>query len=253
MDCPSEEQLIRMKLEEISGINDLRFDISQRILEVTHVNDASGILEALHKLNLGSSLLKTETVTDFNSDENADKQDRPLLWKVLYINAFFFILEGITGLYYRSVGLLSDGLDMLADCFVYGIAVWAIGKRKLLQKKLAHLSGYFQLALAGIGIAEVARRVFFADVMPDFSAMIVVSFMALIGNTWSLILLQRSTSKAPHIKASLIFTSNDILANIGVIVAAGAVHWTDSKYPDLIIGSIVFYLVTLGAIRILKL
>lgn len=253
MDCPSEEQLIRMKLEKISGIRKLTFDIPQRVLEVTHVNDAKSITVALNELNLGSSLIKTESSSDVDPGALDDQQDRSLLWKVLYINAFFFVLEGVAGLYYRSVGLLSDGLDMLADCLVYGIALWAIGKRKALQKKLAHLSGYFQLALAFGGIAEVVRRVFLSDVMPDFTAMIVISFMALIGNTWCLILLQQSKSKAAHMKASLIFTSNDVLANIGVILAAGAVYWTDSRYPDLLIGTIVFYLITRGAIRILKL
>jgi len=54
-------------------------------------------------------------------------------------------------------------------------------------------------------------------------------------------------------KASMIFTSNDILINAGVILAGLMVLWLDSSLPDLIIGAFVFVLVSLGAWRILKL
>jgi len=54
-------------------------------------------------------------------------------------------------------------------------------------------------------------------------------------------------------KASLIFTSNDVIINLGVIMAGLLVNWLNSSSPDLIIGTIVFILVIRGAIRILKL
>jgi Co/Zn/Cd efflux system component len=54
-------------------------------------------------------------------------------------------------------------------------------------------------------------------------------------------------------KASMIFTSNDVIINTGVILAGILVLLTGSKYPDLIIGAIVFLIVVRGAIRMLKL
>lgn len=54
-------------------------------------------------------------------------------------------------------------------------------------------------------------------------------------------------------RASMIFTSNDVVVNLGVIVAGGLVYFTQSAYPDLIVGLIVFLIVAGGAIRILKL
>lgn len=54
-------------------------------------------------------------------------------------------------------------------------------------------------------------------------------------------------------QASMIFTSNEIIINLGVILAGVLVFFTESKLPDLIVGSIVFMIVTRGAIRILKL
>jgi Co/Zn/Cd efflux system component len=54
-------------------------------------------------------------------------------------------------------------------------------------------------------------------------------------------------------KASWIFSANDVIANIGLILAAVLVAWTGSRYPDLIIGTIIGFVVLDGARRILKL
>ena len=90
--------------------------------------------------------------------------------------------------------------------------------------------------------------------MPDFQTMIIVSIFALIANGVCLYLLQKSKNKEEaHMKASSIFTSNDIVINLGVIAAAVLVKWLNSALPDLVIGIIVFVIVIRGALRILKL
>ena len=83
--------------------------------------------------------------------------------------------------------------------------------------------------------------------------MIGVSILALIANAASLYIFKKSKSNEAHMKASLIFTSNDVIINGGVILAGFFVLLTQSKYPDLIIGTIVFLIVVRGAIGILKL
>lgn len=65
--------------------------------------------------------------------------------------------------------------------------------------------------------------------------------------------ITKSKSKEAHMEASMIFTSNDVIINLGVIVAGVLVFVTESKLPDLIIGLIVFVIVVRGALRILKL
>ena len=83
--------------------------------------------------------------------------------------------------------------------------------------------------------------------------MIIVSVMALIANVLCLYLLQKNKSKEAHMQASMIFTSNDVIINSGVIIAAILVKLINSSYPDLIIGALVFLIVAKGAYRILKL
>ena len=252
MDCPSEENLIRMKLDDIPSIANLDFDIPNRKLIVYHSGDIAQIETSIIDLKLGCRKISTEQSeqTDFKENTNQKK----LLWSVLAINFTFFIVEMITGVFSKSMGLVADSLDMLADSFVYGISLLAVGGTLTRKKRIAKLAGYFQIALAIIGFIEVLRR-FFGDVqLPDFSIMIIVSIFALIANGICLYILQKSKSKEEaHMKASMIFTSNDIIINLGVITAGVFVNWLNSSNPDLIIGTIVFILVIQGAIRILKL
>ena len=252
MDCPSEESLIRMKLEGISAIKNLVFDIEKRKLTVFHSEKTPEIEEQLKELDLGAEHKETIVVQKDEFKDDSSVQSK-LLWIVLIINFAFFIIEITTGFISKSMGLVADSLDMLADALVYGLSLWAVGSTVLRKKKVAKLSGYFQLALALLGLSEVIRRVISFEEVPDFQTMIIVSILALIANSVCLYLLQKSKSNEAHMKATMIFTSNDIIINTGVILAGILVLVTQSKYPDLIIGAIVFLIVVRGAFRILKL
>src|SRR5690606_11407011 len=173
MDCPSEENLIRMKLDGIQEIKNLDFDIPNRKLTVFHCGQSDQIEKSILELNLGGKKLTTEETDQTEFKENTSQ--KKLLWTVLAINFAFFVIEMTTGLISKSMGLVADSLDMLADSFVYGISLFAVGGTLLRKKRVAKLAGYFQLTLALIGFIEVLRRFFGAEKLPDFTTMIIVS------------------------------------------------------------------------------
>ncbi|MFY7709091.1 cation transporter, partial [Tenacibaculum sp. MEBiC07804] len=239
MDCPSEENLIRMKLDGISNIANLDFDIPNRKLTVFHSGAIDQIENSVIELNLGGKKISTEQTDQTEFIENLNQ--KKLLWSVLVINLAFFLIEMTTGIISKSMGLVADSLDMLADSFVYGISLFAVGGALTRKKRIAKLAGYFQIILAFIGFVEVLRRFFGDEKLPNFSTMIIVSIFALIANGICLYILQKSKSKEEaHMKASMIFTSNDVIINLGVITAGLLVNWLNSSKPDLIIGIIVF-------------
>ena len=251
MDCPSEENLIKMKLSDIDGIKQLDFNLEERILTLYHNADVNVISNSIKELKLNETLISSEE-TDTIITESTRSQSK-LLWTILIINFAFFIIEMSTGIISKSMGLVADSLDMLADSFVYGLSLIAVGGTVLKKKRIAKYAGYFQITLAIIGIVEVIRRFLGYEALPVFSTMIIVSVFALIANGICLYLLQKSKSQEAHMRASMIFTSNDIIINLGVITAGVLVNWLHSGIPDLIIGIIVFGLVIQGAFRILKL
>ncbi len=126
MDCPSEEQLIRMKLQKFDEIKSLEFDIANRKLTVHHIAESQPILSALETLNLDTTLISTEENT-IEIEADTSSMQRKLLWTVLIINFLFFGLEMLFGIFSNSMGLVADSLDMLADSIVYALALFAVG------------------------------------------------------------------------------------------------------------------------------
>lgn len=259
MDCSAEESLVRMQLDGVEGVHSLSFDLDARTVDVYHSGESQQIDDLLSRLDLGSTLKSTEEVdvdeerSLHESGGEAHRTQSRLLWTVLAINFGFFLIESIAGFIAGSMGLVADSLDMLADSIVYALSLWAVGAAVMRKKRVATMSGYFQLTLAVIGFAEVIRRFIGLESMPDFGTMIVVSTLALIANSICLYLLHTSRDEEAHMKASMIFTSNDVIINSGVIVAGILVLVTNSRYPDLIVGGLIFIVVLRGALRILKL
>jgi Co/Zn/Cd efflux system component len=252
MDCPAEEQMIRMKLEGMDNIRSLEFDILGRKLDVYHTGSYDNLLEALDSLQFDAKFISSELAEALNR-ENDHRQETLVLRQVLAINFFFFALEIFTGFIAGSMGLVADSLDMLADSIVYGLSLFAVGGTASRKKRVAAVAGYFQLILAVLGLSEVIRRFLGQVETPDFFLMIIVSLLALAGNAICLYLLQKSGSREAHMQASVIFTSTDVIVNLGVIAAGILVYLTSSKVPDLAMGTIVFLLVGRGAYRILQL
>lgn len=252
MDCASEEQLVRMKLQGRPDVHALTFDLAKRRLDVVHTADPETIARELETLDLGASMLDEVSVA-LESAPGSDHDERRLLWQVLLINLLFFAVEVVAGYFARSMGLVADSLDMLADAVVYGLSLYAVGRTARHKGGVALVSGVFQLVLALFGVAETVRRFVTPADAPAFGAMIGVSLLALAGNTASLYLLQKSRSREVHMQASMIFTSNDVVANIGVIIAGLLVFVTASNWPDLVVGAAIFLLVARGAVRILRL
>ncbi len=252
MDCSAEEQMVRMQLEPLPQVERLDFDLPARQLTVYHRDVVTPVTQALHQLKLGDQLLTTETA-ELPAVDDDSAQQKKILWWVLGINAGFFLVEMVFGLISGSMGLIADSLDMLADAFVYALSLLAVGAVAARKKQIAGYSGYIQIGLAVLGFVEVLRRFIGYGEVPDFKVMIIVASLALVGNAVCLWLIQKTKRGEAHMEASYIFTSNDIIINFGVILSGVLVYLTATRWPDLVVGSIVFAVVLRGAFRILKL
>lgn len=251
MDCPSEERIIRLKLEELNSIKSLAFNIPAREMVATHEGDANIILEKLMSLNFGASLKTSVPTNDIQEVEVDSEAEARVLKTLLLINGGMFVTEFIYGIYAESMGLISDSLDMLADASVYMISLYAVGKTIQTKKKSALVNGIFQIVL-GIGVVIESLRRFIYGAAPEPNYMIIISFIALAANIYCLYLLSSHKDKGAHMKASYICSSTDVMANTGVIVAGLLVYLTQSAIPDLVIGIVVAGIVLRGAHSILK-
>lgn len=181
--------------------------------------------------------------------ENAAQ--RKVLACLLLINGAMFVVEMITGVLASSTALIADSLDMLADATVYGISLYAVGKSQLRKVRAASLSGIFQMTLAGLVLLDVVRK-FVSGNEPNFTSMIGVGAIALAANTVCLWLISKHREGDVHMRASWIFSKNDIIANISVIGAGLLVILFNSRLPDLFIGLAIALLVFRGGVQILQ-
>jgi cation diffusion facilitator family transporter len=183
--------------------------------------------------------------------EIKDASQKRVLYWLLGINAVMFFVEMTVGIFADSTALIADSLDMLADAIVYGIGIYAVGKSLLHKANAAQISGYFQLMLGVIILIDITRRLFLGS-EPVSSLMIGMGFIALIANVACLVIIRNHKNDEVHMRASWIFSANDVIANMGVIIAGILVVWLDSRIPDLVIGCIVSIVVLRGAWLILK-
>ena len=185
------------------------------------------------------------------SIEVESRQQSKVLMTLLAINAAMFVIELVTGIVAESTGLIADSLDMLADAVVYGIGLYAVGRAASARIRAAFASGYFQLLLALVVLIDVSRRAIFGS-EPEPSYMVLVGLVALVANVVCLNLIAKHRDGGVHMRASWIFSKNDVIANVGVIVSGGIVYVTGYRWPDLFVGIAIAYIVLRGALAIIK-
>ena len=181
----------------------------------------------------------------------SNKEQARTLIILLAINGIMFIAEIIAGIMGDATALIADSLDMLADASVYAIGLYAVGKSLKVKAGAAHLSGIFQVLL-GLGVLlDIVRRSIFGS-EPEAVFMLAVGMVALVANSICLALIHKHREGEIHMRASWIFSKNDVIANIGVIVSGLLVMYLDSRWPDLVIGLLITSIVIRGGLCIIK-
>ncbi|MBV2134043.1 cation transporter [Pseudomonas sp. MAP12] len=258
MDCAAEERMVRLALEPLPEVTALVFDLPARRLQVVHAGAVAPISARLESLGLGARLEASEAVDGAVLEQQqrraaaqSSRQASVLRW-LLAINALMFAVELGSGWLAQSTGLIADSLDMFADAAVYGVALLAVGRSVARQVAAARFAGVLQLILALGALVEVGRRFVYGS-EPQSLSMMAIGLLALLANVACLWLISGHRDGGAHMRASWIFSANDVLANLGVIVAGALVAWSGSAWPDLLIGSVVGLLVLNGARRILAL
>ena len=247
--------MVRMALDGVVEVKKLSFDLRARELTVIHENSPNSVLSLLTPLGFGARIADSQELSEMEEaletpDASVVSESR-VLKQLLAINGAMFVAEFGFGWLSDSTGLIADSLDMLADALVYGLGLFAVGKASVYKRRAARFSGYFQLLLATGVIIEVVRRFIWGS-EPEAPFMILVSFIALVANVSCLLLLAKHRKGDVHMQASWIFSTNDVLANIGVIIAGVLVYFTRSPFPDLIIGAVIAAVVFRGALAILR-
>lgn len=182
--------------------------------------------------------------------EIKDQSQRKVLYWLLGINLAMFFFEIGFGWLAQSTALIADSLDMLADATVYGIGLYVVGRTVRVKAKAALASGYCEMTLGLLILVDIVRRTLVGS-EPESAIIMAVGTMALVANVICLKLIHAHKDGDVHMRASWIFSANDVIANAGVILGGVLVFWFDSRWPDLVIGLIIAVVILRGAKRII--
>lgn len=176
---------------------------------------------------------------------------RRVLWAVLLINALMFFIEGAAGWLAHSTSLLADALDMLGDALVYGFSLLVLTRSARWQAGAALFKGVFMLVFGLVVLGEALYKVFH-PLLPDTSLMGLIGALALASNLVCFFLLYRHRSDNLNMSSTWLCSRNDLIANVGVLLAAAASWQLTSRWPDIVVGMLIAMLFLNSALSVLR-
>lgn len=169
---------------------------------------------------------------------SADQTLRRVLIAVLLINVVLFAGETLAGWWAASSALQADALDSLGDASVYALSLFVVGRSMRWRAGAALVKGFIQAAFGLAVLVEVIRRLL-GDSVPTAPVMAGVAAIALVANLGCFVLLRRYRDRDINLRSAWLCSRNDVISNLGVIVAAGAVALVGNGVPDAVIGTLI--------------
>lgn len=179
------------------------------------------------------------------------KEQRRVLIIVLVINALMFLAEFGAGLVARSSALQADAVDMLGDAVVYGLSLFALGRGRRWEAGAALAKGGLILLFFVVIVVDIALKLAHG-VPPSTRLMLIFGSLALVANLACLALLWRFRNLNVNMSSTFECSRNDVMANAGVLVAAGAVMALGAGWPDIVVGLVIALLFLRSAVRVIR-
>ena len=174
-----------------------------------------------------------------------------VLSAVLWVNLVMFFLEFGFGIISGSSALLADSLDMLGDAAVYAFSLYVLARSLLVRARATLLKGFIMLA-SGVGVSfEVMRRALEGG-LPGAETMGIIGGMALLANAFCAYLLFSHRDDDSNLRSTWLCSRNDVIANLSVIVASLLVGYTNSKWPDIFVGSLIALLFLTSSLSVFR-
>jgi Co/Zn/Cd efflux system component/copper chaperone CopZ len=245
MDCSSCAEKIQSAVAKLPGVQEARVSIASSMMTLK-VDDAAKLVPTVEATvtDLGYHLYRDEPSARADDDElpknlsHITPAYRRALWIVVLINAGYGLVEVVAGFVAGSQALKADALDFMGDGLITFLGLLAIGWSLVWRARSALIQGLF-LAALGVGVLlNTAYRVLVLN-QPEAELMGVFGAIALVANVAAALILIPHRAGDANVRAVWLFSRNDALGNLAVVIAAGLVFWTKTAWPDLVVAVII--------------
>ncbi len=245
MDCSSCAEKIQSAVTKLPGVEEARVSIASSMMTLK-VDDAARRTPTIESTvsELGYHLDREGSAAAADDDElpkdlsHITPAYRRALWIVVLINVGYGLVEIVAGFVARSQALKADALDFMGDGLITFLGLLAIGWSLAWRARSALIQGLFLAALGAGVLLNTGYRVLVLN-QPEAELMGAFGIIALVANVAAaLILIPHRTGDA-NVRAVWLFSRNDALGNVAVVIAAGLVFWTKTAWPDLVVAVII--------------
>jgi len=108
------------------------------------------------------------------------------------------------------------------------------------------------MAFFGLGVLLEVILKLARGIVPSAGLMGSIGLVALAANVVCLFLLWRRRGDDINMRSAWLCSRNDVMANAGVLIAAGAVAVTGSAWPDIAVGLLIAGMFGASAIRVIR-
>lgn len=240
MDCSSCAEKIQAAVGRLEGVHDVRVSIASGRMTLKVADAAVGSSAEAAATALGYRVEQLTTGQDETppAGTHLSAAYRRALWAVVLINLGYGVVEVGAGFVAGSQALKADALDFIGDGLISFLGLLAIGWSLAWRARSALLQGVF-LALLGLGVLlNTGYRVLVLN-QPEAELMGVFGALALVANVAAAVVLLPHRAGDANARAVWLFSRNDALGNLAVVVAAGLVYLTRSPWPDLGVAVII--------------
>lgn len=163
---------------------------------------------------------------------------RRVLWAALLLNGGMAVVELAAGWRAGSLALWADSADFIADAANYAVSLMVLASTLAMRARVAWVKG---AAMGLIGLAVLGRALWalLHGTPPQAITMGVVGALALVANVAVALMLYAWREGDANMRAVWLCSRNDALGNVAVVAAAGAVAWTGTAWPDLVVAAVM--------------
>lgn len=234
MDCEHDAHEIETAAGAVEGVQTVRVSVVSQVMTISLGNASTGAVEqAVNAIGY-----RIEPVTDADAPTHMTSAYRRALWIVVVLNLGYGVVEWIGGYLSGSQALRADALDFFGDGAITLLGIMAIGWGLAWRARAAMIQGIF---LGALGIGVLVQTVIRLEegYVPEANLMGWFGVGALIANVFAVIVLLPHRAGDSNVKAVWMFSRNDAMGNVAVVIAAGLVALLDTAWPDIVVAFVI--------------
>jgi cation diffusion facilitator family transporter len=219
-------------------VADARVSVASQILTLRLASSGTGLPAVEQAVNaLGDQLDPlgaTGDAAEAGTHTHLTSAYRRALWVVVLLNVGYGVVELGGGFLSGSQALKADALDFLGDGLITFLGLIAIGWGLAWRARAALTQGIF-LGVLGLGVLISTITRLSGGYQPEAELMGVFGLVALLVNIAATVVLIPHRTGDANVRAVWLFSRNDAIGNLAVVIAAGLVAWSDTEWPDVVV------------------